>query len=169
MQLFVNTRDVEQDTDALADPAGATAWLTDHGLADDDRPLRRPDAERLRLVREALRELLLANNGEPATVHRARHLLNRAGARAELVVRLDAAGDVVLRPAGRTTVDRAVAALLAEVHTAMHHGTWPRLKACREDSCQWAFYDRSKNRSSAWCSMAVCGNRAKARTFRQRH
>ena len=59
--------------------------------------------------------------------------------------------------------------MLAIVFRAMEDGTWARLKACREDTCQWAFYDRSKNRSATWCSMAVCGNRAKARTYRQRH
>ncbi len=51
----------------------------------------------------------------------------------------------------------------------MAEGNWPRLKVCREDTCAWAFYDRSKNRSGAWCSMAVCGNRTKARAYRARH
>ena len=31
------------------------------------------------------------------------------------------------------------------------------------------FYDQSRNRSRAWCSMEVCGNREKARSFRVRH
>ncbi|MGH3007295.1 MAG: CGNR zinc finger domain-containing protein, partial [Gaiellaceae bacterium] len=44
-----------------------------------------------------------------------------------------------------------------------------RLKACRAEDCRWAFYDRARNRSRHWCSMAVCGNRTKARTFRRRH
>lgn len=35
-----------------------------------------------------------------------------------------------------------------------------RMKICR--NCGWLFIDRSKNRSRAWCDMAVCGNRAKA-------
>jgi predicted RNA-binding Zn ribbon-like protein len=35
-----------------------------------------------------------------------------------------------------------------------------RTKICR--NCGWLFIDRSKNRSRAWCDMAVCGNRAKA-------
>jgi predicted RNA-binding Zn ribbon-like protein len=35
-----------------------------------------------------------------------------------------------------------------------------RLKIC--PNCQWLFLDRSRNRSRAWCDMAVCGNRAKA-------
>jgi predicted RNA-binding Zn ribbon-like protein len=51
----------------------------------------------------------------------------------------------------------------------MSEGTWSRLKACLADTCQWAFYDQSKNRSAHWCSMAVCGNRAKARAYRNRH
>jgi predicted RNA-binding Zn ribbon-like protein len=54
------------------------------------------------------------------------------------------------------------------VHEARGDGTWERLKACREPSCVWAFYDYSKNRSAAWCSMEVCGNRNKVRLFRTR-
>ncbi|TCM57671.1 putative RNA-binding Zn ribbon-like protein [Rhizobium sp. PP-F2F-G48] len=35
-----------------------------------------------------------------------------------------------------------------------------RLKICA--NCGWLFFDRSKNRSRAWCDMTVCGNRRKA-------
>lgn len=35
-----------------------------------------------------------------------------------------------------------------------------RMKIC--GNCGWLFIDRSKNRSRAWCDMAVCGNRVKA-------
>jgi predicted RNA-binding Zn ribbon-like protein len=42
-----------------------------------------------------------------------------------------------------------------------------RMKICR--NCGWLFIDRSKNKSRAWCDMAVCGNRAKAnRHYRRR-
>jgi predicted RNA-binding Zn ribbon-like protein len=41
-----------------------------------------------------------------------------------------------------------------------------RLKIC--PNCGWLFIDRSKNKSRAWCDMAVCGNRAKARLHYQR-
>ena len=51
---------------------------------------------------------------------------------------------------------------------AQAEGTWDRLKACPWDTCRWAFYDRSKNRSGRWCRMDVCGNRAKAAAFRAR-
>ena len=44
-----------------------------------------------------------------------------------------------------------------------------RLKACRQETCGWVFYDGSRNRSSSWCSMRVCGGRAKASSYRRRH
>ena len=49
---------------------------------------------------------------------------------------------------------------------AIASGTWSRLKCCRNHACRWAFYDDSKNRSATWCSMQICGNRAKTRTYR---
>ena len=54
-------------------------------------------------------------------------------------------------------------------NAAIAEGTWARLKACERDSCRWAFYDRSKNRSGHWCSMDVCGAREKnRRAYRRR-
>jgi predicted RNA-binding Zn ribbon-like protein len=42
------------------------------------------------------------------------------------------------------------------------------MKACREHTCEWAFYDHTKNHSGTWCTMQVCGNRTKARSYRKR-
>jgi predicted RNA-binding Zn ribbon-like protein len=42
------------------------------------------------------------------------------------------------------------------------------MKVCAADDCEWAFYDHTKNRSGAWCSMESCGNRAKGRAYRER-
>jgi predicted RNA-binding Zn ribbon-like protein len=94
-------------------------------------------------------------------------VLNRVAARAPLVVRVVDDRHARLDPAG-AGLDAALARLLGIVQTAMVDGTWSRLKVCRWDSCQWAFYDSSKNRSGSWCSMAVCGNRAKAASYRRR-
>jgi predicted RNA-binding Zn ribbon-like protein len=57
---------------------------------------------------------------------------------------------------------------LAVVAEAMADGTWSRLKACPGPHCGWTFYDSSRNRSSQWCSMAICGNRVKGHAFRER-
>jgi len=38
-----------------------------------------------------------------------------------------------------------------------------RLKICNDDHCGWIFVDESPNNRRRWCSMATCGNRAKAK------
>jgi predicted RNA-binding Zn ribbon-like protein len=66
-------------------------------------------------------------------------------------------------------VDGAIARLMSIVASARVDGSWERLKACPRHNCMWAFYDRSKNRSGRWCTMEVCGNVEKARSYRERH
>ena len=72
-----------------------------------------------------------------------------------------------LVPAG-TGVPGFLGQIGAAVVESTLEGTWPRLKVCRDDECRWAFYDRSNNGCSVWCSMRVCGSRAKARAYRGR-
>jgi len=44
----------------------------------------------------------------------------------------------------------------------------PRLKLCEGHDCAWLFLDTSKNGRRRWCSMATCGNSAKARRHYQK-
>ena len=166
VRAFVNTNNRERQLDQLADPEGLRAWLQEHGLLRPGETVDPADLQRARSVREALRTLLLANNGAPPDPEPT-ETLNRAARRARLVVSFDQLGRASLTPAA-AGVDGALGELLASVYTAMAEGSWHRLKACRDDVCQWAFYDASKNRSGAWCTMADCGNRAKARAYRER-
>jgi predicted RNA-binding Zn ribbon-like protein len=112
-----------------------------------------------REVREAIRSLLRANNDVRVDIAGASQVLDRAARAAGLRVGFTA-GSVVFE--SRDPVLTAVAEAMAD-------GSWPRLKACRSDTCQFAFIDTARNRSRQWCDMAVCGNRAKARRFRSRH
>ena len=75
--------------------------------------------------------------------------------------------EIALAPAAGG-VDGALGRLLAIIARAIEDGTWQRLKVCPADTCQWGFYDTSRNRSAVWCDMRVCGNRAKVREFRER-
>jgi predicted RNA-binding Zn ribbon-like protein len=124
------------------------------------------DVAHAQAVREALRALLFANNGEPLDPD-APHVLDAAAQRAGLVLRFEPGGGSVLVP-GAAGVDGALGRLLTIASDAMADGIWDRLKACRAETCQWAFYDATRNRSGAWCSMRVCGNREKVRTYRAR-
>jgi predicted RNA-binding Zn ribbon-like protein len=167
VRQFVNTLDLETREEQLADPDGLVAWLAERGLVPaGDEPFTTADVLQAQSLRESLRKLLLANNGAPLDAA-AVDALNAASKSAELVVRLDADGAGRLSPV-RPGIDGALGRLLAIVFRSMAEGTWQRLKACPDHDCEWAFYDWSKNRSGTWCDMRVCGNRAKARAFRER-
>jgi predicted RNA-binding Zn ribbon-like protein len=163
---FVNTLDVETLEEKLSDPDATAAWLSGRGLLPADERLTAADVRQAQSMREALRKLLLAHNGAPLDPS-AVDAVNAAAKSAELVVRFDDDGSAALVPV-RPGIDGALGRLIAIVYAAIAEGTWERLKACPEDKCEWAFYDWSKNRSATWCDMAVCGNRAKARAYRER-
>lgn len=167
VRQFVNSWDVDDQIETFTSPQALREWLTDAGLLDDDAPVSKGDVARARELREALRALLRANHGDPVDPA-APPVLEAAARRARLSVRFDApdAGARVAPLAGG--VDGALGVVLERVAAAMADGTWPRLKVCPEDTCQWAFYDTSRNRSAVWCDMRVCGNRAKVRSFRER-
>ena len=165
VRAFVNTLDVENGIDELSDPRALGAWLRERGLPGGGA-VTRSDLDEARRLREALRALMLANNG--LSVRKDAALtLNRAASRAGLGVRFEPGGTSRLEPTARGAAG-ALGRLLASVSAAMADGSWKRLKACRAADCRWAFYDHARNRSRHWCSMAVCGNRTKARAYRAR-
>jgi hypothetical protein len=144
---FLNSVDVEAGTDELRDSAAYAAWLHERGL-----PAGHPAAD-LSAARR-LRTGLRAAAGDPDSGPEPLAVPVRAG--------LDASG----RPALLAT--DALGAIAAAAVALAGNGRWDRLKICPADDCRWAFYDRSKNRSRHWCSMAECGGRAKSRAFRAR-
>lgn len=166
VQAFVNTVDIESGEEALSDPDALRSWLVAHGLLEPGTPLTDSDLRHAVAFRETLRALAYGNHEggpDPAAVA----AMNRIAAGARLRIGFDRRGEAVLEP-DVLGLDGAVARLLAVVYAAMRDGTWHRFKACRNDTCRWVFYDRSRNRSSSWCTMAVCGNRRKARAYRRR-
>jgi predicted RNA-binding Zn ribbon-like protein len=163
---LVNTFDLEDGSEQLTDPAALRDWLVGHRLLDPAAPVTAEDLATTIELREALRSILRVNDGHPVEPQ-AVEIVNRAAGELPLQLHFTADGAPVLgpRPDG---VRGALAALLAGIALAKAQGTWSRLKVCSSDTCQWAFYDRSKNRSGRWCSMQVCGNRTKTRAYRAR-
>jgi predicted RNA-binding Zn ribbon-like protein len=145
VQLLINSVDLEHARDWLPD------WLGERGLSAAEEG-------RARALREALRGLVLANNGI-ALDETAVAAVN--GAARAVSLQVDAAGELLVATDG-DALDEVVAIALG----AMLDGSWERLKACR--NCRWCFWDRSPNRSATWCSMQLCGNRRKTRAYRSR-
>ncbi|MDP9424593.1 MAG: CGNR zinc finger domain-containing protein [Actinomycetota bacterium] len=169
VQSFVNTRNVMHGYDLLEDLDGASVWLSEHGFLGDGARPNEDDRRRLIACREGLRALLLAHNGEPGGEAGA-EVLNEAASLAPLSVRFDSGGEPSLVPVAGAggTIGGVMGSVLAAVVLGAAEDKWRRLKACRNEDCLWVFYDGSKNRSGSWCTMDVCGARAKMRTYRRR-
>ena len=165
---FVNTVDFEEGRDELDSAASLQRWLAGHGLVSERARAVGADLRAALTLREAIRDLALANNGVDVDAEDAAHALEWTARRARLVVRFGEDGTVRFEP-GAAGIAGALGQLTAVVATAMAEGSWPRFKACRSDTCRWAFVDESRNASRTWCSMETCGNREKARQFRRRH
>ena len=178
---LINTRSVESGTDEIATPALLASWLRDRHLLRAGVPVTFDEHHRAIRMREGLRALIAVNN---IAADRADHvrggstpergasgsaLADLAGLARRLPLVLDIDGRAPrLMPLSRGTADTVLALMLAAVAESVASGTWNRLKVCKDPDCRWAYFDQSRNRSRAWCSMAACGNRAKARTFRSR-
>lgn len=165
VRTFLNSVDLESGDDDFSSADALRDWLAARGLVA--REVRLSEADRLAAIefRETVREVLEANaghgNGRDALAR-----LNTVAERVPLRLRIGAAS--TLEPERPTGIDAAIGRFLAIIYESIAQGTWQRLKVCRNDTCRWAFYDSSRNHSSAWCTMAICGNRMKGRTFRRR-
>lgn len=163
VRAFENTVDLPKGPDALDTLEHARAWCLSHGLPP---PLDDAHVELLRAFREALRDLLSANNGE-GDRHAAWEALRPFLSRARLGLSIDPDRGLELQPVSHEA-EGPIASLLTIVYESLRTGTWSRLRACRKSTCRFAYYDQTKNGSRAWCSMATCGNQAKAQRRRQR-
>ncbi|MFL5885874.1 MAG: CGNR zinc finger domain-containing protein [Thermoleophilaceae bacterium] len=166
LQRFVNSHnhDLPDDWDRIGTREKAQAWLRQKRLVAPGDRISAADTARLRELREAIRALAVANQqGRPDAA--AVGVIRSAAGAAQLSVAIDRTGRTVLEPAARG-VDGAIATLLGILHEAQLTGDWSRMKGCRQ--CGYAFFDRSKNRSAAWCAMSICGNRTKNRAYYRR-
>ena len=166
VQRFVNSVDLESGEDELTSPEALREWFAERGLMDSGDSVSAADLARALDVREGLRAVLRQHNGQPSDAQ-AVEQLDRAVGRAAVRVRFAPGRDPEL-VADVKGVDGAIARLMAIVAASVEHGDWERLKACAREDCEWAFFDKSKNRSGRWCSMDSCGNIEKARAFRER-
>jgi predicted RNA-binding Zn ribbon-like protein len=167
VQSLINTVDLESGRDRLATARAAGPWLAANGLL---APGATPTDDDLRILigaREGLRALVLQNTDgtapDPAVVSPLHRIADGELARAAVTED----GGVRLAPVGDSVRARLLRLLLI-VSEAQRDGTWVHLKACANDDCRWAFYDRSRNHGGTWCDMATCGNKLKNRDFRAR-
>jgi predicted RNA-binding Zn ribbon-like protein len=176
----------DAEVDWIGDGEGLLAWLEQAQLVPADvlnamRKQAKPGeidrvAAQARKLREWFRTLIRARQAKPLKALEPSDLepLNR------LLSRDEGFGQLVAQKNGRTTalefqrarrwrspeslllpIGEALAKLLAEEDLT-------DVKACEGRTCTLVFADRTRGRSRRWCSMEICGNRAKQIAHRQR-
>jgi predicted RNA-binding Zn ribbon-like protein len=140
---------------------GKAAGILPRNSPAPSRSMRRPIAELLKTRREIFRLLWPISRGEPplaSDVAAFNTRMQKVSAKLRIVsskrrfALLNPADD----PLERIIIEavRSTADLLVSDRT-------DRIRQCGE--CGWLFYDASRNHLRRWCSMEICGNRAKAR------
>jgi predicted RNA-binding Zn ribbon-like protein len=168
VQAFVNSYydlEISHGADLFATPAALRSWLAAHGLITPTARVTDVDRERAIAVREGLRSLAASTGGDDRPALRK---LNAAATGAAVELRFGGRGPEFL-PSSAGGVPGALGLVLALSACAMIDGSWARLKVCPGVECGWMFFDHSRNQTSRWCSMSVCGARAKARSHYRRH
>jgi predicted RNA-binding Zn ribbon-like protein len=167
VQAFVNTLSGHTLADLIGTPADAARWLTAAGLLPAGAAVTSAEQRSLSELRESVRAVLETHTHETSDAAAASRLVV-ALLPARLMVTADAVGTVCLASADQHPFARAVGAIAISIAESASCGTWARLKSCPGHRCGWAFYDRSPAGRSQWCSMQVCGARAKMRAYRRR-
>jgi predicted RNA-binding Zn ribbon-like protein len=175
---FLNTRKYlkGRTSDLISHPEALRVWLAGVCFQDDGTDSKlSPPAERLLFdeahrLRGAIRTALEAHvSGEPVPPS-SLHALNHALEMSRFKTRLTHDGEklTLLRrdtaPASLAALSR-IALAAGALLTEFDHR---RIRQCRSDKCVVWFLDTSKSGRRRWCSMATCGNRAKAARHQQK-
>jgi predicted RNA-binding Zn ribbon-like protein len=178
---LLNTRAVPGGVDVewLADGRDLAGWLSAAGLAVPDATARQMDAiaGQVRDLREAFRRFVDRHAGRPLTPAAARGLVEVNG----LLVTDDAyrqvepgvPGDgppLVWRLHRRSSrpSDVVLLPLADAIGDLVTTADFTLVRRCQGQACTLQFLDRTKSHARRWCSMAGCGNRAKAAAHRAR-
>jgi predicted RNA-binding Zn ribbon-like protein len=139
-------------TDSLADTARARAWLASVGGLGTEAEL-----QHVLEVRQAL-QAVVRGQQPPDTLAPA----------LRGVTSVPAVTDGHVAWTLRVPPERELAVRAVLAWDALAKRRPGRLRPCANDECRLFLIDRSKANAARWCSMALCGNRMKARRHYQR-
>ncbi|GAB3507460.1 CGNR zinc finger domain-containing protein [Amycolatopsis cihanbeyliensis] len=141
-----------EEQDVLGDPAGGRRWAREHGGEGSLAELAL-----LREARDILRDVVRGESSPAA--------LSPLLEGVHQVPELTSDGlqwTVKTPPHARLAVEMVLAWAATEKQLP------GRLRPCANDECRLFLLDRSRANRARWCSMAVCGNREKARRHYRR-
>ncbi|QCP53591.1 hypothetical protein FAZ95_31650 [Trinickia violacea] len=177
---------VDEEVDWISDGEGLLAWLEQAGMVPGEalaamRAQSEPAeldavAEQARALREWFRGFVRERKGRPLAAGDVRELapLNR------LLERDERYGEIVAADTNaESTFEfrsnrrwKSPESLLTPIAEALARlvcdEDFTHVKACEGPRCTLMFADHTRGHARRWCSMAICGNRAKAAAHRKR-
>ncbi|MCA1416110.1 CGNR zinc finger domain-containing protein [Bradyrhizobium sp. NBAIM20] len=183
---FLNSVATPVDTpvDWIDDGAGLIDWLSQAKLVptkelDALKARARPVeldkvADQARDLREWFRGFVLGHAGRPLTAKALHELgpLNSILARDEAFLQIAPRHGQEGLALQRTRRWQSAGALLLPIGEALAkfvcEEDFSNVKACEGHNCTMLFADHTRRRARRWCTMAICGNRAKQAAHRSR-
>jgi predicted RNA-binding Zn ribbon-like protein len=167
VRSFLSLHEHEGGRDQSLPPTRGTleTWLRRRELISSSSAIAPADLDWALAIRDALRAKVAENAGAPRD-HAAVEVLNEAAQDTGLQLCFGCDENRL-----HTEVDGTrgvIGTILGTAFLADLDGSFHRLRECGDPTCPTVFYDRSKNHTAKWCSMASCGNRNKVRKFRER-
>ena len=177
---------VDEPVDWIADGEGLIGWLEQAGMVPPDAlaaiRLRATPAEldevaaKARSLREWFRDYVRKRKGRALVAKDLRELepLNALLARDEQHGEIvangpDAASAFSFRSTRRWQTTESLLMPIAEAMAKLVcEEDFTHVKACEGPACTLMFADHTRGHARRWCSMAVCGNRAKVAAHRAR-
>jgi predicted RNA-binding Zn ribbon-like protein len=158
--------------ETLVTPGDLGLWLVRAELVDEPPRVTRGLLDEARDLREAINrcvEAAVAGRAAPvAAVRRIDRWLPDAAPRPRLAAGAGGAPVLGERPAGDPARHALAAIALDAARILGTPEQARRVRICASETCSARFYDRSPGARRRWCSMALCGNEAKARRHRER-
>lgn len=180
---FVNTQIVENGhpVDLLRDFSNLVEWLvkaqiinsTDakEALKGWDKPHRKRIFEKAIAFRAVLRDMVeriaKGKSVQQSTIDKINKMLSNRIGYYELI---ELRGGFKVRFHAESNKAIHLIVPIAELASdLLCHSSLSLIKKCENPNCILYFYDISKNHTRRWCSMNVCGNRAKVAAHYKRH
>jgi predicted RNA-binding Zn ribbon-like protein len=154
--------------DELTGPQQLAGWMSQRGLMFAGAKITPALFDAALQLRAGVRAYLQCEPAERRRDKEAVRLLDGAMRLFPLVAEARNDGGMALRPA-RGDALAGLSHVVAELYDGSLTGTLDRLKMCAAEECRRVFFDRSKPATRRWCMSTLCGNRAKTRTYRERH
>jgi predicted RNA-binding Zn ribbon-like protein len=173
---------VDAPVEWLASGGDLLAWLEAAGLVSSTTANRfrkkagkgRLDAvaAEARVLREWFRDFVMSHQGAALRPQMLGDLapLNRLLARDEQFAQLEshAAGMRLVRQRRWRSPDMLLVPIAIALARVICDENFAQIRACEGEACTLIFADHTRGRARRWCSMAVCGNRAKQAAHRKR-